>query len=150
MGNCKNLHHHFEVVQVYGDLALATTQSFGCEGDEVTPQGSAPMPNREMFVRSRRVANGNSRATCSPTTQHQQSSLQFQCAHLSHQQQLQCYLHHLLAKAIEDLEKKIKDRGEIHQTRMSQMYREANLIDLCIEDSSYQSLRPQERRYSQK
>jgi len=45
-----NLNHQFEVVQVYGDLALATTQSFGCEGDKVTPQGSAPMPNREMFV----------------------------------------------------------------------------------------------------
>jgi len=45
-----NLNHQFEVVQVYGDLALATTVSFGCEGDFVTPQGSAPMPNREIFV----------------------------------------------------------------------------------------------------
>jgi len=45
-----NLKHQFEVVQVYGDLALATTVSFGCEGDFVTPRGSAPMPNREIFV----------------------------------------------------------------------------------------------------
>merc|ERR1712048_1451395 len=45
-----NLNHKFEVVQVYGDLALATTVSFGCEGDFVTPRGSAPMPNREIFV----------------------------------------------------------------------------------------------------
>lgn len=45
-----NLNHKFETVAVYGHLALVTTVSFGCEGDNVTPKGSKAMPNREHFV----------------------------------------------------------------------------------------------------
>lgn len=45
-----NLNHEFDIVEVYGDLALATTSSFGCEGDNVTPSGSDPMPNHEIFT----------------------------------------------------------------------------------------------------
>jgi len=45
-----NLNHKFEIAEVYGNMALATTVSLGCEGDFVTPNGEPPMPNRELFV----------------------------------------------------------------------------------------------------
>jgi len=45
-----NLNHKFPIVEVYGDVALATSVSLGCEGTYVTPEGQKPMPNREQFV----------------------------------------------------------------------------------------------------
>lgn len=45
-----NLNHEYPIVDVYGDMALATSVSLGCEGTHVTPEGQKPMPNREQFV----------------------------------------------------------------------------------------------------
>lgn len=43
---------------VHGDFAYISTVSYGCEGNIVTPNGTAPMPNRELFVATRDAAAG--------------------------------------------------------------------------------------------
>lgn len=53
------LNHKFTKVKLLGsELAYATTITFGCEGDAVTPPGTKPMPNRELFVLVKTPQNG--------------------------------------------------------------------------------------------
>lgn len=47
------LNRMFTPVGVYGDFAFVSTVSYGCEGNFVTPEDTAPMPNRELFVATR-------------------------------------------------------------------------------------------------
>lgn len=45
-----NLNRDDSDMTLYGDMAIMTSTSNGCEGDHVTPDGNPPMPNRELYV----------------------------------------------------------------------------------------------------
>lgn len=44
------LNHTLRRVHLYGNMGVMTTITYGCEGAYVSPAGTAPMPNRELFV----------------------------------------------------------------------------------------------------
>lgn len=52
------LNRAFTPAGVHGDFAYVSTVSYGCEGNQVTPAGEPPAPNRELFVATRSDADG--------------------------------------------------------------------------------------------